>query len=106
MRKWCSGCQERKPWGEFWAAAKWPDGTMRRPQSKCKECVKAARRRRRREDPEWALAENRRDWERTKANPDRLARRRELTRENSTSLRRRNGAVTRRQYLEQQRRAA
>lgn len=83
LRRSCGACLAVKPWTEFWAAAKYPDGTMQRPQSHCKDCVKAARRRRRREDPEWARAQYKADWQRIKANPDQLAKRRELTRENS-----------------------
>lgn len=82
LRMICSRCRQRLPWSAFWAKAKWPDGTMRRPQSHCKECVKARLRERRAQDPEWAREVNRRDWERIKADPEKLARRRELTREN------------------------
>ena len=78
----CSSCGVAKTWGEFWAAAKWPDGTMRRPQAHCRDCVKARRRDRRRRNPEWARAQNQREWQRIKADPDKLAKRRELTREN------------------------
>lgn len=85
----CSHCQQSLPWSAFWAKAKWPDGSMRVPQSWCKECVKARRRERRRENPEWAREINRRDWERIKANPDQLAHRRELTRENLAAMRHR-----------------
>jgi hypothetical protein len=87
MTRVCSVCFERKSWSEFWAAAKWPDGSTRRPQYRCKECIKAAKRRRRREDPAWAQEVNRRDWQRIKADPEQLARRRELTRENGQVFR-------------------
>lgn len=79
----CSRCQESKTWLDFHARSKWPDGTMRAPQSWCKNCVKARRKQRRKDDPEWARAINQRDWQQIKADPVKLAKRRELTRENS-----------------------
>lgn len=39
VRKTCTRCGHDKPWGDFHAAAKWDDGTMRRPQSRCKDCL-------------------------------------------------------------------
>lgn len=39
MKKRCTRCKEVKPWGAFYAGKKWPDGTMRVPQSRCKECM-------------------------------------------------------------------
>jgi hypothetical protein len=39
----CKDCGESKPWTEFWPAAKWPDGTMQRPQSYCKACNRRRR---------------------------------------------------------------
>lgn len=83
LRATCTACDTPKAWTEFWAAARWPDGTMRRPQSHCKDCFKAARRKRRRDDPEWARDINRKDWQRIKNDPVMLAKRRVLTRENS-----------------------
>ncbi len=82
LRATCARCSQRVPWSAFHAKAKWPDGSMRRPQSWCKECVKARRRERRRDDPDWARDLDRRDWQRIKSDPEKLARRRELTREN------------------------
>jgi hypothetical protein len=38
----CPLAGQRQPWSNFYAAAKWPDGTMRRPQSWCKACANAA----------------------------------------------------------------
>lgn len=105
LRKWCAGCEQDKPWADYWTAAKWPDGSMRRPQAKCKECVKAARRQRRREDPERARETDRRDRERIQADPERLVRRRELTRENGVAHRRRKGALPWAEYVEQRRAA-
>lgn len=47
VRRACtdSGCASGGallPWSEFHAATKWPDGTMRRPQSRCKDCAREA----------------------------------------------------------------
>lgn len=37
--KTCTGpCGRRLPWSAYYASNKWPDGTMRNPQGKCKEC--------------------------------------------------------------------
>lgn len=36
--KKCAKCKRRKPWTDYWAKTKWPDGTMRQPQSWCKTC--------------------------------------------------------------------
>lgn len=93
LRYSCTACQRSLPWTDFWAKAKWPDGTMRVPQSHCKDCVKERRRQRRVDDPVWAREQNRRDWQRIKSDPDKLAKRRELTRENSVVLRRRRAAA-------------
>lgn len=82
LRSWCASCCQRLPWTSFWARSKWPDGTMRVPQSHCRDCVKARRRTRRHEDPAWAREQNRREWQRIKSDPEKLAKRRELTREN------------------------
>jgi hypothetical protein len=82
LSKPCGRCNEPKTWSEYWAQTKWPDGTMRRPQAWCKECVKEQRKERRRMDPEWARAVNKADWARIKADPEKLDKRRELTREN------------------------
>lgn len=78
----CSCCREKKTWESFWAKAKWPDGTMRTPQSWCKNCVKTRRKQRRKDDPEWARQQYQREWQQIKADPVKLAKRRELTREN------------------------
>jgi hypothetical protein len=94
MTKFCPHCQTRKPWSEFYAAAKHPDGSMVRPGAYCKPCVAARRRERRRMDPEWARAVYRADWQRIKADPEKLARRRELTRENKAVWRERRRPVS------------
>lgn len=59
LKKACSRCKEEKTWREFYAGKKWPDGTMRFPQSWCTACMKetnsercAARRRREKACPE------------------------------------------------------
>jgi DNA-binding transcriptional ArsR family regulator len=90
----CTGpCGQRKPWTEFHAAARWPDGTMRRPQSRCKACAAEARkqalRRTRRDDPEAARARDRREWKAIQASPDRARKRRRLQQENSSAFRER-----------------
>ena len=86
-RKQCSVCGLVKPWTDFWAAAKLPDGSMARPQYRCKECVKADRRDRRRANPETFRERDRRDWRILMRNPGRRARRRETQRENSAAFR-------------------
>lgn len=50
MRKRCARCEVKKPWDDFYARTKWPDGTTRQPQSRCKECVKAVRAEQKRAD--------------------------------------------------------
>lgn len=85
--KTCSVCFELKPWSAYWAAARWPDGTMQRPQYRCKTCVKADRRARRAENPELFRRRDQRDWKALMANPDRRARRRETQRESSATFR-------------------
>lgn len=62
---------------------------MRLPQSRCKPCVKAARRAARKADPEKARKRDRADWKTLMADPKRRAVRRETNRENSTTFRRR-----------------
>lgn len=95
MTKICAHCNERKPWAAFQAAARWEDGSMRRPGSYCTPCIALRKRERRRADPEWAKRLDRQDWQRIKADPEKLARRRELTRENGIVHRRRRGAKPR-----------
>lgn len=57
----CVNCGQAKPWGDFYAAKRWPDGTMRRPYPRCKECVKQQRRDNppRRTPEGWALHRDR-----------------------------------------------
>ena len=53
--KRCRRCGRDKPWREFYAAKKWPDGTMRAPHSRCKKCSNAIRHQQRRNSPtQWA----------------------------------------------------
>lgn len=61
--KICTRCGERKPWSQYYAAARWPDGTMRRPGSRCKECDLARLRQRDKENPE-AKRTRQREWAR------------------------------------------
>lgn len=49
----CTRCGERKPWSEFYAKVKWPDGTTRQPQSRCKRCFAEIHAQRKRDNPEW-----------------------------------------------------
>lgn len=103
LTKVCARCREPKTWAEFCAKTKWPDGTMRQPQSRCNACLAAVNRERRRSDPEWAGRIDRRNWERIQADRAKAARRRETQRENSVAFRRKNGAGTRDEYLERRR---
>lgn len=91
LSKWCPHCQRLRPWSEFQAAARDENGDMIRPGAYCKPCLAARKRARRKIDPEWAKQTDRADWQRIKANPEKLARRRELTRENGTVYRVRRG---------------
>src|ERR1700755_2485138 len=86
-RKKCSVCLVVKPWSDYWAAARWPDGSMQRPQYRCRECVRANRRARRAADPETFRKRDQRDWRKLMADPERRARRRETQRENSVAFR-------------------
>lgn len=55
--KQCANCGRLKPWGDFHAKTKWPDGTMRQPHAYCRRCfaeyVRAYQARRRRDDSEF-----------------------------------------------------
>jgi hypothetical protein len=42
--KVCNGCQTTKPWSAFRAKTRWPDGTVRRVESRCITCRNAAAR--------------------------------------------------------------
>lgn len=64
-RKRCNGCQAVKPWSEFYAKTKWPDGTMRQPHSRCKECHLA----RNRHSPEAQRRYDRKRYQRTRHDP-------------------------------------
>lgn len=37
--KTCNGCGQAKPWSDYYAKARWDDGTMRQPHSRCKTCA-------------------------------------------------------------------
>lgn len=74
--KVCNRCGVKKGWSEFYAKVKWPDGTMRRPQSRCKACFHEL-------TVEWEQANRdkkraaaRRYREKMKGDPERLAARR------------------------------
>lgn len=87
--KVCARCKERKPWSQFNAKAKWPDGTMRQPHSQCRACRREHsqqwHRRKRLADPEWAQARRQRAYRSLRADPERwaatLARSRQWSRE-------------------------
>lgn len=87
---WCTRCEEWKPVGDFSPKTRHPDGSYATVLSRCKPCLAELSRIRRREDPEWARATYRRDWQRIRTDPEKLARRRRLTRENSVAYRRRH----------------
>lgn len=53
LTKRCTACRQSKPWREFYAAKKWPDGTMRVPQSRCKKCAHAIRHMQRKQPTQW-----------------------------------------------------
>jgi len=72
----CRRCDKRKPWSEFYAKRRWPDGTTRNPHSYCIACwpavqrenyARSAERRARRREY------NRRYQEAVQADPERLA---------------------------------
>lgn len=56
--KRCPRCEIVKPWDDFHAKVKWPDGSMRQPHSYCKPCHNAygaeTARKRWHADREWA----------------------------------------------------
>jgi hypothetical protein len=77
MVRTCTRCDKTKSWDDFYAAVKWEDGTMRRPQSRCKRCMgelsKEYGKRLRRENPEAARQIDRDRWARIRADPERYA---------------------------------
>lgn len=83
-RKTCAGCAVTKPWSEFWAKAKWPDGSTRQPHARCKDCWREMSRERQRlrrlNDPEGVRALDRARYHRNKRDREWLARRREIVR--------------------------
>lgn len=94
--KTCAGpCGQRLPWTEFYAAAKWPDGTMRRPRHMCKACDKAYRAEHARKHPEQAQASRKRYWQaeaqRRREDPERHRQALEDLRMRSAAWRRRDG---------------
>lgn len=89
--KVCARCKTRKPWSQFYAKVRWPDGTIRQPFAYCKDCHRQrarawhahryatdpeftqrrrqaarARYRRLQKDPEWYAIEldRKREWQR------------------------------------------
>lgn len=74
-QKRCSRCQVVKPWHEFYAQRKWPDGTMRVPQCRCKQCAREVRAEQKRADrianPEKWQARASRLWTQIKADHER-----------------------------------
>lgn len=82
--KVCAKCKARKPWSEFWAKAKWEDGTMRQPHARCKDCWRERTRKRARDrrqrDPDTVRAADRERYRRNRRDPDWAARRRVITR--------------------------
>lgn len=98
--KRCARCREPKPWSDFHAKVKWPDGTMRQPHSRCKRCqnsaVTARQAKWRREHPEEARAFDKARWARLKANPERLAVKHDVDRRSMAAQRRASGIAPRR----------
>jgi len=90
LHAWCTRCHQQLPWTAFWARTKWPDGTMRLPQSHCRNFVKARRRELRAANPERVRERDRRAWRRMMSDPEQAARRRETQRQNSVVFRRRH----------------
>lgn len=71
----CAAQGQPQPWSNFYAAAKWEDGTMRRPQARCKKCMAIFARRYQRarvvNDPEACHRENAARWQSIKNDPER-----------------------------------
>lgn len=89
--KRCTRCEKVKPWSAYYACKKWEDGTMRVPQSRCKDCMAEVMRERRPRDSaerEWHKAWQRKAYQRWKRDPEWLATRRERDR---MARRKRNG---------------
>lgn len=98
MRKTCTTCHENKPWAEFDAREKWPDGTMRAPASRCKQCRRAEcrdrMRRKYQQDAEWReskLARTREYREQLRQDPQAWAEYVARARESQAAYRRRQG---------------
>jgi len=85
LAKRCTRCLETKPLECFHAAVKWPDGTMRRPQSRCKDCNRELNLERyhalRRNAPERLREAWRRKYRSLRADPERWAARNAYERE-------------------------
>ena len=84
--KVCNRCGEAKPWSQYGAQTRWPDGTMRRPRWACRPCESAytaeRQRRQRRENPEPLREYARRYWHTVvKLDPERRGERRAYNRE-------------------------
>lgn len=69
--KVCSRCKAKKPWSAYYAKTRWPDGTMRQPQSRCRECMATVSR----EHPEWRRKHDRKRYKRTREDPEAWAQR-------------------------------
>lgn len=77
----CLICGEIKPWGAFYAALKWPDGTMRSPQSYCKMCRTKLSNEWQRKNREWRREWERRRYARLRNDPEWMGMRRDINRE-------------------------
>lgn len=77
----CLICGESKPWSAFYAARKWPDGTMRSPQSYCKVCRTRIGNEWQRKNREWRREYDRRRYARLRQDPEWVGIRREIDRE-------------------------
>lgn len=87
----CTRCGQLKPWSAYYACKKWEDGTMRCPQSRCKDCmaeIMRERRPRNSAEREWHKAWQRKAYRRWRQDPEWVAQRRLQDRE---ARRKRNG---------------
>lgn len=89
--KTCTRCGQDKTWSAYYAGKKWDDGTMRLPQSRCKDCmaqIMRERRPRNSAEREWHRAWQRRAYRRWRQDPEWVGLRREQDR---MATRRRKG---------------
>jgi len=74
--KVCTHCKKDNLWRDYHASKKWPDGTMRAPQARCKRCqvkVRVVQRRANPEHMERHRADNRARYARRMRDPEQVA---------------------------------